>query len=181
MPDSGFPVVLHDGGHSVAEPSARNAGQRPVSRVPPAGTGVRQQPGRGVAAASAATAPAQAQEATAPVQHLSVSLAQTKRIVVAAERRARQIGVSMFIVVVDNCDVIKTSSSRMDGNSQASITVAAPKAVTANAFPTPTTTLAPGRAGDPTRLALVMGAGLRLAETSGDASKKPSQHLGGKQ
>jgi uncharacterized protein GlcG (DUF336 family) len=44
------------------------------------------------------------------VQHLSVSLAQAKRIVAAAERRARQIGVSMFIVVVDDCGVIKMSS-----------------------------------------------------------------------
>jgi hypothetical protein len=57
--------------------------RRPASRVPPAGTGVRQQPGRGVA---------------------------------AAERRARQIDVSMFIVVVDDCGVIKMSS-RMDDNS----------------------------------------------------------------
>jgi hypothetical protein len=32
MPDSGFPVVLHDGGRSVADPSASNAGQRPMSR-----------------------------------------------------------------------------------------------------------------------------------------------------
>jgi uncharacterized protein GlcG (DUF336 family) len=50
------------------------------------------------------------------VQHLSVSLAQAKRIVAAAERRARQIGVSMFMVVVDDCGVIKMSW-RMDGNS----------------------------------------------------------------
>jgi hypothetical protein len=74
----------------VAEPSARNAGQRPC---PPAGTGVRQQPGRGVA---------------------------------AAERRARQIGVSMFIAVVNDCSVIKMSS-RMDGNRQASVTVVRPR------------------------------------------------------
>jgi hypothetical protein len=32
MPGSGFPVVPHDGGRNVAEPSARNAGQHPVSR-----------------------------------------------------------------------------------------------------------------------------------------------------
>jgi hypothetical protein len=60
------------------------------------------------------------------VQHLSVSLAQAKRIVAAVERRARQIGVSMFIVVVDDCGVIKMSS-RMDGNSQASVTVVPPR------------------------------------------------------
>jgi hemoglobin len=55
--------------------------------------------------------------------------------VAAAERRARQIGVSMFMAVVDDCGVIKMSS-RMDGNSQASVTVVPPKAVTANAFRT---------------------------------------------
>jgi hypothetical protein len=55
MPGSGFPVVPHDGGRNVAEPSARNAGERPC----PAGRHWRrQQPGRGVAAAAA---PAQAQ------------------------------------------------------------------------------------------------------------------------
>jgi hypothetical protein len=89
--------------------------------------------------------------------------------VAAAERRARQIGVSMFIVVVDDCGEIKLSS-RMDGNSQASVTVVPPKAVTANAFRTPTTTLAQ-RAGDPTQLASIMGAGFSLAEPSGDASR----------
>ena len=114
------------------------------------------------------------------MQHLSVSLAQTKRIVVAAERRARQIGVSMFIVVVDDCDVIKTSS-RMDGNSQASVTVAAPKAVTANAFRTP-----PPRwpRGGPVIRPVSPWSwepALALAEPSGDASKKPSQPSGGKQ
>jgi uncharacterized protein GlcG (DUF336 family) len=86
------------------------------------------------------------------VQHLSVRLAQAKRIVAAAERRARQIAVSMFMVVVDDCGVIKLSS-RMDGNSQASLTVVPPKAVTANAFGTPTATLAHGgRRSDPARL-----------------------------
>jgi uncharacterized protein GlcG (DUF336 family) len=65
--------------------------------------------------------------------------------VAAAERRARQIGVSMFIVVVDDCGEIKMSS-RMDGNSQASVTVVPPKAVPTNAFRTPTATLAQGPA-----------------------------------
>ena len=86
------------------------------------------------------------------MQHLSVSPAQAKRIGPAAERRVRQIGVSMFIAVVDDCGVIKMSS-RMDGNSQASVTVVPPKAVTANAFRTPTAMLAQeGRRSDPARL-----------------------------
>jgi uncharacterized protein GlcG (DUF336 family) len=59
----------------------------------------------------------------------------------------------MFMVVVDDCGVIKMSSSRMDGNSLASVTVVPPKAVTANAFRTPTATLArEGRRSDPARL-----------------------------
>jgi uncharacterized protein GlcG (DUF336 family) len=107
------------------------------------------------------------------VQHLSVSLAQAKRIVAAAEWRARQIGVSMFIVVVDDCGVIKMSS-RMDGNSQACVTVVPPKAVPANAFWTPTATLAQeGRRSDPA-LASIVGAGSSLAGPTGDA---PRNHL----
>ena len=86
----------------------------------------------------------------------------------------------MFIVVVDDCGVIKMSS-RMDGNSKACVTVVPPKAVTANAFGTPTATLAQGVAGDPTRLASILGAGSSLAGPSGEASTKPSQPSGGKQ
>jgi hypothetical protein len=71
----------------------------------------------------------------------------------------------MFMVVVDDCGVIKMSS-RMDGNSQASVTVVPPKAVTANAFRTPPPRW-PRRAGDPTQLASIMGAGFSLAEPSG--------------
>jgi hypothetical protein len=75
----------------------------------------------------------------------------------------------MFIVVVDDCGVIKMSS-RMGGNSQASVTVVPPKAVTANAFRTPPPRW-PRRAGDPTQLASIVGAGFSLAEPSGDASR----------
>jgi hypothetical protein len=85
----------------------------------------------------------------------------------------------MVMVVVDDCGVIKTSSP-MDDNSQASVTVVPPKAVTTNAFPTPPPRWPEG-AGDPTRLALGMGAGFSLAGPSGDASTKPSQPSGGKQ
>jgi hypothetical protein len=58
--------------------------------------------------------------------------------------------------------------------------VVPPKAVTANAFRTPTATLAQV-AGEPTRLASIVGAGFSLAEPSGDASTKLSQPSGGKQ
>jgi hypothetical protein len=114
----------------VAEPSASNAGQRPVSRQQALAYG------SSLAAALPPHPLRPRHRRRPPVQPLSVSLAQAKRIVAAAERRARQIGVSMFIVVVDDCGVIKMSS-RMDGNSQASVTVVPPKAVTANAFRTP--------------------------------------------
>jgi hypothetical protein len=53
------------------------------------------------------------------------------------------------------------------GNSQVSVAVVPPKAVTANAFRT--------------RPASIVGAGFRLAEPSGDASTKLSQPSGGKQ
>jgi uncharacterized protein GlcG (DUF336 family) len=99
--------------------------------------------------------------------------------VVAAERRARQISVSMFIAVVNDCSVIKMSS-RMDGNSPGQRHRGPPKTVPANTFRTPPPR-GPRRAGDPTQLAQIMGAGFRLAEPSGDASKKPSQPSGGKQ
>lgn len=132
----------------MAEPSASNAGQRPVSRRQALAYG------SSLAAALPPHPPRPLRprhRRRPPAQHLSVSLAQAKRIGAAAEWR-RQIGVSMFIVVVDDCGVIKMSS-RMDGNSQASVTVVPPKAVTANAFRTPTATLAQGgRRSDPARL-----------------------------
>jgi uncharacterized protein GlcG (DUF336 family) len=90
--------------------------------------------------------------------------------VAAAERRARRIGVSMFIAVVNDCSVIKMSS-RMDGNSPGQLTVVPLKAVTANAFRTPTAMLAQGVAGDPTQLASIVGAGFSLAGPGGDASR----------
>ena len=125
----------------MAEPSASNAGQRPVSRRQALAYG------SSLAAASPPHPPRPLRprhRRRPPAQPLSVSLAQAKRIVAAAEWRARQIGVSMFMVVVDDCGVIKMSS-RMDGNSQACVTVVPPKAVTANAFRT-TATLAQGPA-----------------------------------
>jgi uncharacterized protein GlcG (DUF336 family) len=69
-----------------------------------------------------------------------------------AERRARKVGVWMFIVVVDDCGVIKMSS-RLDGNSQVSVILVPPKAVTANAFRTPPPRWPRGgRRSDPGRL-----------------------------
>jgi uncharacterized protein GlcG (DUF336 family) len=76
------------------------------------------------------------------------------RVIRAAERRAQQIGVAMLIVVGDSCGV-EQASHRMDGNSQASPTLAPLKAQTANAFRTGTHELAAGVANDPARLASI--------------------------
>lgn len=119
------------------------------------------------AAAVAGVAPAAAAEgdeeaaAAGPVQLLSVSLAQAKRILGGAERRAREIGVPVYVVVVDVCGDVK-AARRMDGNSPAALTLAPLKARTANAFRTPTATLAERVAGDPARLASFTTAGFTL-------------------
>jgi hypothetical protein len=57
------------------------------------------------------------------------------------------------------------------GSSLASVTVVPPRGCDRHAFRTPTATLAQGVAGDPTRLASIVGAGFSLAGPSGDASR----------
>ena len=84
MPDSGSPIVPHDGGRNVAEPSASNAGQRPVSRRQALAYG------SSLAAALPPHPPRPLRprhRRRPPAQRLSVSLAPAKRIVAAAERR----------------------------------------------------------------------------------------------
>jgi len=61
------------------------------------------------------------------------------------------------IVVVDSAGIEK-ASRRMDGNSQASPTLAPLKAQTANDFRTATHTLAEANAGDPARIASIAAA-----------------------
>jgi uncharacterized protein GlcG (DUF336 family) len=63
----------------------------------------------------------------------------------------------MYIVVVDSAGVEK-ASRRMDGNGQASPTLAPLKAQTANGFRTATHTLAEANAGDPARIASIASA-----------------------
>jgi uncharacterized protein GlcG (DUF336 family) len=87
----------------------------------------------------------------------TVSLDQAMRVIQAGLQRAQRIGVAMEIVVVDSAGVIK-ALERMDGNGQASPTLAPLKAVTANAFRTATQDLANGVAGDPARLASIAAA-----------------------
>jgi glc operon protein GlcG len=109
-------------------------------------------------AAGVATAGAASAATDGPgLEVLSVSLGQAKQVLRAAERRAREIGVPMYIVVVDTCGVEK-AAHRMDGNGQASPTLAPLKAQTANAFRQPTHVLAERVAGDPARLASIASA-----------------------
>ena len=125
--------------------------------------------GGGIALGAAAASAAVAGEASAatvaaaarPSTLRSVSLTQAKRILNGAERRAREIGVPMYIVVVDVAGVEK-AAHRMDGNGQAAVTLAPLKAVTANAFRTPTHVLAERVEANPTRLASFTTAGFTL-------------------
>jgi glc operon protein GlcG len=129
----------------------------------------RQAMGRGTAiavGAAAGAAVATAPAAAAGRRHggpgdslsvLSVSLEQAERVIEAARRRAEQLGVAMYIVVVDSSGVEK-ASRRMDGNGQASPTLAPLKAQTANGFRTATHTLAEANAGDPARIASIASA-----------------------
>jgi hypothetical protein len=76
----------------------------------------------------------------------------------------------MFIVVVDDCGVIKMSS-RMDGNSPGQRHRGSAQGCDRQRVPDPTATLAQEVASDPTRLASIVGAGFSLAGPSGDASR----------
>ena len=64
----------------------------------------------------------------------AVSLDQALRVIKAGQQRAQRIGVAMDIVVVDSAGVLK-AAQRMDGNSQASPTLAPLKAQTAERVP----------------------------------------------
>lgn len=124
--------------------------------------------GGGLAAAAAVSSIAGAGPAAAdggngdarPQTVLSVSLAQAKAVLRAAEREAGRLRVPSFIVVVDVCGDVK-ASSRQDGNSRASLTLAPLKAQTALAFRTPTATLAE-RTTDPIRAQSLLAAGFTL-------------------
>ena len=121
--------------------------------------------GGGLAAAAAvgsvaAPGTASAAEAVGPSETLrSVSAAQAKAVVVAAEREATRIKVPMNIVVLDVCGDVK-GSLRQDGNARAALTLAPLKAQTALAFRTATADLA--RTPDPVRVQSFLAAGFTL-------------------
>jgi uncharacterized protein GlcG (DUF336 family) len=114
-----------------------------------------------LAGAGAGAGAAQANEGRGggggPVSIASVSLEQAQRAIAAGIQRAQRIGVPMEIVVVDAAGVVK-AVGRMDGNGQASPTLAPLKAVTANAFRTATHDLAAGVAADQARLVSIASA-----------------------
>lgn len=113
------------------------------------------------AATSVATAgSANASESPRPLTAPTLSSAQARRVLEAAERAARNAGVAVFIVVVDDCGDLK-AASRADGNSRASLTLAPLKAETAVAFRTSTATLA-SRTTDPVRAQSLLAAGFTL-------------------
>ena len=121
--------------------------------------------GGGLAAAAAtgsiaAAGPAAAAGGGQPLTLRSVSLQQAKAVLQAAEREAARLRVPAFIVVVDVCGDVK-ASSRQDGNSPASLSLAPLKAQTSLAFRTSTATLAE-RTTDPVRAQSFLAAGFTL-------------------
>ena len=113
-----------------------------------------------VATAGAAAAASGSSSDLSPQTLLSLSLAQAQAVVRGAEREARRLKLSVYIVVVDACGDVK-ASARQDGNSRASLDLAPPKAKTALAFRTATSTLA-ANATDPLRAQSFLAAGFSL-------------------
>lgn len=87
----------------------------------------------------------------------SVTLASAQAMIAAGIAKARELGVAMAIVVVDESDVLK-AFVRMDGNSLASVELVMEKAYTAAAFRAPTHVLAERNQSDPVRLASLLNA-----------------------
>ena len=81
--------------------------------------------------------PAAAQAPPLTVQRPSVTLEAAQAMIEAAEAKAREIGVPMVIVVVDESGVLK-AFGRMDGAILLSVGIAQDKAYTAAAFGAPT-------------------------------------------
>jgi uncharacterized protein GlcG (DUF336 family) len=118
--------------------------------------------GLGAAAAAAAgamaMAPGLAGAATSQDTRATITAAEAQALLAAAELKANEIGVPMYVVVVDESAKPK-ASLRMDGASLASLTLVPPKAVTAASFRTPTHVLAERVAADPVRVASFLATG----------------------
>jgi uncharacterized protein GlcG (DUF336 family) len=96
--------------------------------------------------------------APAAVSRPTVSLEEAKAVLAAAEAKATEIGVPMYLIIVDDAGQPK-ASLRMDGNSGAALTLVPPKAFTAVSFKTPTNVLAERVASDPVRVASFLANG----------------------
>src|SRR4051812_43914371 len=96
--------------------------------------------------------------ATAAASRPTLSLEDAKAVLAAAEAKAVEIGVPMYVIVVDDAGQPK-GSLRMDGNSGAALTLVPPKAFTAASFRTATNVLAERSASDPVRVASLLANG----------------------
>ncbi len=114
--------------------------------------------GVGTAAIVAGALPLAAGAAEAALTRQSISLEEAKVLLQAAEKKASEIGVPMYVLVVDESGR-ERASWRMDGNGLASLTLVPLKAHTAVAFRTPTHVLAERVAADPVRLASFVATG----------------------
>lgn len=116
--------------------------------------------GMGATAAAAAVLPAglagasTGEEAT----KATITLADAATMLQAAVAKAGEIGVPMYVLIVDESGREK-ASVRMDGNSLAALTLVPPKAATALSFRTPTHVLASNVASDPIRVASFLATG----------------------
>jgi uncharacterized protein GlcG (DUF336 family) len=88
----------------------------------------------------------------------TITLAEAHVLIEAAVAKAEEIGVPMYILVLDESGKEK-ASVRMDGNSLAALTLVPPKAFTAVSFRTATHTLAQNVASDPIRVASFLANG----------------------
>ena len=100
----------------------------------------------------------QAGATEAPPPKATISLVEARDILEAGVVKAAEIGVPMYLLIVDESGREK-ASARMDGNGLASLTLVPLKAHTAISFRTATHTLAERVASDPVRVASFVGTG----------------------
>ena len=125
--------------------------------------GVTRRAAIGMGAAAAAATVLMANQAGAQGEptdatKATITLAEAQTLLEAAVAKAIEIGVPMYVLVVDESGREK-ASLRMDGNALAALTLVPLKANTAISFRSPTHALGEGVAGDPVRLASLTTAG----------------------
>lgn len=111
--------------------------------------------GAGLAVTVGTAATTAGQAAAQPVPTLNrptITLAAATAMLTAAEAKARELGVPMTMIVVDESGQLK-AAARMDGNAFGSIEIVMRKAVTSAGFRAPTHVLGERAQTDPARLA----------------------------